>query len=111
MEEILNTFRKLLTELTKCGDVSKREIICTPCGGNYGTVEAWVVAVNGSPARGTFFIGQNKYTGADDIFFIYNGRSRRVGSAQAKIVRDFEREFLSEERHPMLDKVFVKSIQ
>ena len=40
-------------------DVLDREIICTPCDGAYG-LAWWVVAVNGSPPRGTLVLSENQ---------------------------------------------------
>ncbi len=105
-DKTLSELRQLLHHLhgSRINDTDSRAIHCTPCGGNYGKVEAWVVAVEGSPARGTLFIGQNHYTGGDDVFYISDGRSKRIGAAQAEIVRRFEAAHLGK-RHSMMSQV------
>lgn len=110
MTDTLAALRVLLRKLTGCSDGDKRDLVCTPCGGNYGCVESWVVAVNGSPARGTFFIGQNHYSYADDVFFICQDKSRRLGAEQARIVRAFEAEYLGPQ-HMRITEAKVKTIR
>jgi hypothetical protein len=107
----LNDFRLLLSKLTGNPDIVSRELICTPCGGNYGSLAAWVVSVNGSPPKGIIFIGQCRYSNADDVFLIYGAKSKRLGFAQANIVRRFEAVHLSkDDGHAMLEDYCVISI-
>jgi hypothetical protein len=81
--------RKMMKRLTRCSDLYARPIICTPIGGCYGKISAWVVTVEGTPPRGTLFIGQSRYI-PDDVFFIDQDRCRRLGMNDAEIVREFE---------------------
>jgi hypothetical protein len=75
--------------------VRYRDLICTPCGGNYGTVVWWAVVLNGSPAKGTLFLGENRYREDNDVFYVYGGRSKRLGVKQAEIARRFQDAYLS----------------
>src|SRR4051812_48176811 len=84
-------------------DLAGREVVCTPCGGNYGCVAYWLLAVNGSPPRGTILFDANGYT-PTIAFLIDAERSRRLGAAQARIVEVFVRRFLGKKGHWSLEK-------
>src|SRR5262245_21326521 len=71
----------LFEKLTHCGDTRERELVCTPCGGNYGSVAYWVIAVNGSPPRGTILFGGH-FDSPADIFFFDQSRGRHLGQQQ-----------------------------
>lgn len=61
-----------------------RELCCTPYEGAYG-VAGHVVAVNGSPPRGTFVT-----TAYDGVVYINaEGKSRKIPEGQADIVHAF----------------------
>lgn len=94
--EIAGRLYDLFEKLTRCSDTRQRELICTPCGGNYGSVAYWVIAVNGSPPRGTILFGSH-YDLPPDIFFIDQCRSRRLGQSQCGVVKDFVNCFLREQ--------------
>ena len=97
-EAALAELRKLLFHLTGCRDGDNRDLVCTPCGGNYGHVEVWVVAVRGTPARGLLVIGHGNY-----IFFIDRGRCRHLGSRPAEIVSRFSELWLPGPHVPLDD--------
>ncbi len=70
-------------------DFFSRELVVTPFDGAYGRA-GFVIAVNGSPPRGVMVSleGDSKSV-PPAIFFLEMDKSRRVGDAQAKIVRRF----------------------
>lgn len=80
-----------------------RDLVCTPCGGHYGSVAAWVIAVNGSPPRGMIV-----YNPHFDIpitaYWVGVEKSRRLGNGQAKVVKKFADEHLGEQ---CIDKATV----
>jgi hypothetical protein len=49
---VARRMRDVFEALTRCSDTRQRELVCTPCGGAYGEVAYWMIAVNGSPPRG-----------------------------------------------------------
>lgn len=59
-------------------DDQAREIVITPYGGAYGAVAGYVVAVNGSPPKGTFIVLAG-YAGAP-IYFVGRGKGRTYES-------------------------------
>lgn len=70
-------------------DFEGRELIVTKFDGAYGNA-GHVVAMNGSPPRGVIVSlegGHKCYPPA--IFYLTQDTSRRVGEAQAEIVRSF----------------------
>ena len=73
-----------------------RDLVCTPCGGNYESVAAWLIAVNGSPPRGMLVYNPH-FDIPIQAFFIDVDRSRKLGDAQARIVRRFADEHLAEQ--------------
>lgn len=101
---VLREFRAMLVKMTGCRDSLERELICTPCGGCYNSVEAWVVMVNGSPARGVIYIGQS-FDG--DIYLIDQRKSRRLGYAQQMIVEKFQTHFLGGRHQALRDAATV----
>lgn len=71
-------------------DFEGRDLVATPFGGAYGHA-GWIIAVNGSPPRGVIVCLEtkdHKYVPAS-IFYLEVDKSRRLGSAQADIVRAF----------------------
>lgn len=73
-------------------DLLARDLICSEFGGAYGRA-GWVFCLEGSPPRGTIVCMETEaYTYMPPaIFFLEQDRSRRVGEAQAEIVRDWVR--------------------
>jgi len=79
--------RELIAKACKCDtpiDTVGRAMICTPCGGDYGAVTAWVIAIEGSPPRGMLFVSSMR--GHFDTFAVNAGKSRALGSRQHTIV-------------------------
>jgi hypothetical protein len=73
-------------------DLDGREIVVTPFNGAYGQAGT-IIALNGSPPRGVIVCCETQQPAADtsfhNNFYIGDGRSRRLGSTQAAIVRKF----------------------
>lgn len=98
----LAALRGLLVKLSSCNDADNRQLVCTPCDGKYNDIAYWVIVANGSPPRGMLIVGQEKYSGTDDVFFVLTIKSRRLGAAQARIVREFERDWLKGQQKPVI---------
>lgn len=71
-------------------DFDDRELVVTPFDGCYGRA-GWVLAMNGSPPRGilvsTEASGMNNHPA--QIFYIRSDKSKRIGPAQAEVVRTY----------------------
>jgi hypothetical protein len=83
-------------------DMFQRSMICTPCAGDYDSITAWVVAMEGSPPRGMIFIAS-----LDDraqVFKIDEG-SRRLGVAQAATAHKFVDVILGGHSHRLIETV------
>lgn len=111
-ETALTELRHLIFRLTKVRDSRERDLVCTPYGGTYETVAGWVIVVEGSPARGTILIDGLFISAIPQVFFIDEGKSRRLGSEQARIVCTFAKLHLPNcgEDYPRLDDAAVVTI-
>lgn len=71
-------------------DFEGRELVVSPFDGHYG-LAGWIIAVNGSPPRGVVVsleTRERRYMPAS-VFYLEMDKSRRLGAAQASIVRKF----------------------
>lgn len=85
-------------------DFQGREIVATPFGGHYGQA-GWVLCVNGSPPRGCIVAletSEHRYQ-PPAIFYLEMDKSRRLGSAQADIVRRYIANLESADRNSPVD--------
>lgn len=85
-------------------DFLGREIVATPFGGRYGQA-GWVLCVNGSPPRGCVVAIETSEhrTQPPAIFYLEMDKSRRLGSAQADIVRRYIAYLESADRNSPVD--------
>jgi hypothetical protein len=94
-EAPLQALYKLLAEATGWGwhQVRGREVVCTPVGGHYEHVAYWVLALNGSPPRGTILYPARRDIGGP-AFLINQQSARRLGEQQQDVVEEFVRTYL-----------------
>jgi hypothetical protein len=90
-KNIHELFVELIKPASPAGrqDLETREVVCTDFDGAYGHAGT-VIALNGSPPRGIIVSIEadgDHYPPA--IFFVKHGSSRRIGDAQARLVRKF----------------------
>ncbi len=88
-QETLVAIRELLVRLVGTHECRTRELVCTPCAGRYTEVAAWVLAVNGSPPRGMFFVDARPYLGGHIVHFSLDGHMQKMRTKQSKVVSDF----------------------
>lgn len=96
-DEVLLQFRTLVSHLTGISlkQLSNREVVCTPCGGNYGQVAYWLLVINGSPPRGAIvYRPSTEVDGPCATLVECDSRSKRLGDAQCNIIREFAKTFL-----------------
>ena len=71
----------------------KRELVCTPCGGEYSGVGSWMIAVNGSPPKGCLVILAPSYLHRSIFLDSYGSRVKRLGPKDDFIVKRFAARF------------------
>lgn len=73
-------------------DVYSRKIVVTQYDGNYGNA-GLVIALNGSPPRGTIILAESRHDIGfwipPKVFYIVDEKSRRMGDKQSQVVREF----------------------
>jgi hypothetical protein len=92
----LHAFVKLLARVTRIplDNIDCREIVCTPCGGNYEQVAYWLIAVNGSPPCGTIV-----YDPEVEWAYLIACKPRRLGDEQTRVVKAFLEHYCLRDRY------------
>ncbi len=85
-------------------DYKKRDLVCTPFAGNYGTTAGWVICVNGSPPKGTLLVFDSGPPNSP-AFYIHS-TSRRISSEQqSAIIKSFWKKHLKDVNDPVVIKM------
>lgn len=92
LQPTMDTYHAILGDLfwqlykpnERRSDFLTRQIICTVCDGAYGFPAYVAFVVTGTPPRGAIMYAADETTST----FIDNGRARRLGDAQHRVVRD-----------------------
>lgn len=84
-------------------DFIQRPLVATFYGGHYGHAAGCVIAVQGSPPKGTFVV---QFLDGGDIdnahcFYLCGGRSRKIGDNQSKTLREYVKELRAEKDKPV----------
>jgi hypothetical protein len=90
-----------------CAEYQRRDLVCTPYGGNYGRLAGWVVCVNGSPPKGTLI---SSVEGPDEVpTFFLAGTAKRMREKEDKIIQAFYNEHLKDKNTAFVIKTTENS--
>lgn len=116
--ELADKVRRMICEMVSRSpsnnmrkDYGSRPLICTRFLGGYGPA-GWLIVLEGSPPRGVILSLENDTTCYPPaIFFMTLDKSRRVGDAQARLVRQFIASELLTGKHELKPASLESSIE